>query len=187
MSTSIFNQFDRRQIRLMSLAVISITAAVLFSYGIMPKAKEYRSAVASRDTLVATTQNADLIATQLKMLQKDVDQLHRELHGDMDQMPAKQVESYVIGQLQDISWRNNVELSSLEPQPGTLVDKFRETLFKVELTGDYFDLYAWIIDASSDLGFVVVKKYEIQPIGQLDKDPLLNAKLTMATYRVQQR
>ena len=187
MNSDFFDRFDKRQIRLMSLAVILITAAVLFSYVILPKVKIYRSSVVTRDALVTTTNNADLIAAQLKMMQKEVNQLHRELHGDMDQMPAKQVESYVIGQLQDISWRNNVELTSLEPQPGKLVNNFSETLFKVELTGNYFDLYAWLIDASSDLGFVVVKKYDIKPIGQLDKDPQLNAKLTMATYRSEQR
>ena len=102
MNSDFLDRFDKRQIRLMSLAVILIIAAVLVSYVILPKLRIYRSSVVTRDALVTTTNNADLIAAQLKMMQKEVNQLHRELHGDMDQMPAKQVESYVIGQLQDI-------------------------------------------------------------------------------------
>ena len=48
---------------------------------------------------------------------------------------------------------------------------------------DYFDMYEWLGDVSSDLGFVLIKQYEMQAKDNLSLQPRLAVTLTMATYR----
>ena len=101
----------------------------------------------------------------------------------MANLPVKQVEAYIIGRLQRISWNNDVELVSVEPSTGDRVQIFQEILFNVQLVGEYEDLYAWLWEARSDLGYVVVKEYGLTRHNSDDREPLLAADLSLASYR----
>ena len=59
---------------------------------------------------------------------------------------------------------------------------FVESPVEVEVTGDYFDIARWLRELSSELGFIVVKEYEMQPVTR-DANPLLRMKITMVLYR----
>ncbi|RDH89957.1 MAG: hypothetical protein DIZ77_12145 [endosymbiont of Seepiophila jonesi] len=80
-------------------------------------------------------------------------------------LPAQQMESYIIGRLQKVSWETNVELVSVKPGDGQTVQMFQESLFEVELNAGYFDFFKWLQTIGRDLGFIVIKKYGIQPLG----------------------
>ena len=84
-----------------------------------------------------------------------------------------------------MSWANDVELVSVEPAMGERVQIFRETLFKVRLIGEYSDLYRWLWEARSELGFVVVKEYELSRRDNDDETPRLLADVSLATYRAE--
>jgi hypothetical protein len=112
-----------------------------------------------------------------------VEILSRTLHGDMANLPDKQLEAFIIERLQEISWRNQVELVSVKPRRGQVVPLFREVLFDVEITGDYFDLFAWLQSLAKELGFVVVKQYVIRPIDSDKESPRLSVNLTIVSYR----
>ena len=109
--------------------------------------------------------------------------LRRRLHGDMANLPPKEIEAYIIGRLQAISWRNRVELVGVEPNSGEMIESFREMLFTVRLAGDYFDLYNWLRDLGKELGFVVIKRYQMSPVDRNEEVPRLSAELTIASYR----
>jgi hypothetical protein len=104
----------------------------------------------------------------------------------MANLPLKQVESYVIGRLQKISWRNDVDLVSVEPALGQQVQIFSEMLFNIELIGEYDDIYRWLWDAKNELGFVVVKEYAMSRRDNVDDNPKLLAEVSLASYRAKQ-
>ena len=101
----------------------------------------------------------------------------------MASLPEKEIEAHIVGKLQQISWQNNVQLIGVEPSAGDTVESFHEILFRVTLAGDYPDLYRWLREVSDELGFVLIKQYEMQTLDDVAKNPLLTVKLTMSTYR----
>ena len=56
-------------------------------------------------------------------------------------------------------------------------------IFDVQLSGEYADLYRWLWDARSELGFVVVKEYGLRRRDDNDDAPQLLADLSLASYR----
>jgi type II secretory pathway component PulM len=177
------SRLDARQQRLLMGGGLVLSAAVLFSYVLLPPLKAYRSALEAREVLELSASQGQAVSQQLAGLQAEVEAVRRELHGDMANLPEKQLESFVIGRLQGISWRNNVELMSVEPAAGETVQMFSESLFKVTLSGDYFDLYGWLQDINTELGFVVIKEYEMRPLEDVPTNPRLAVNLTIASYR----
>jgi hypothetical protein len=102
----------------------------------------------------------------------------------MANLPMKQMEAFIIGRLQSISWRNDVQLVGVEPADGGLAGEFSELLFDVELHGRYLDMFAWLESTKEELGFVVIKQFEMTPISQAGaEEPELRVNLTMASYR----
>ena len=178
----LMDKLDRRQLNLIVIGILALLAGTLATYLVWPQVKAYREASQSRTVLDKAVANSDL-AQQLDKLRSDVSGLRQRLHGDMANLPEEQMEAYVVGRLQNISWRNHVELTGVEPKAGDQVENFRETLFEVKLSGDYFDLYNWLRDASKELGFVVIKQYQMTPVRPDAEDTLLGVRMTMAVYR----
>lgn len=183
MMEALLTRLDPRQQRLILIAVVAIIAAALFSYLLIPEIKKYNASVAARTVLEKVADSGDDLSTQTAKTQSAIDELGRKLHGDLANLPAREIEAHIIGRLQKISWRNNVELVSVEPGIGDTVEMFREILFRIELSGDYFDLFAWLQDAEQELGYVVVKQYEMQPQDVTAESPNLSVRLTMASYK----
>ena len=184
MFDELINKLDARQQRLLIGGGLAMMIAVLFSYILLPQIKLYRQGLESKSVLEAAAQQGQEVSLQLANLRGDVEALKRELHGDMANLPEQQLEAFVIGRLQGISWRNNVELLSIEPESGESVEMFNESLFNVALSGDYRDLYAWLGNINEELGFVVIKEYEMRPMEDVAEDPRLSVDLTIASYRV---
>lgn len=175
---------DERQRKLIigCLGVLVLVAAVM--YGFVPKVKELIALRESYAVLTQTTKNAQGAAGEIEHLQQQIEDLTVRLRGDMANLPARQMESFIIGRLQKISWRNDVTLVSVEPTVGESVEMYREVLFSVELTGDYFDLLAWLGDVSGELGFVVIKDFQLGVASPDPDNPKLTTRLKLAAYRV---
>ena len=176
-------RYGKRELALILTLVGALLIAPVSTYVVWPEFKKFRAVSASRDTLVSTAANEGELNAELDGLRVDVQTLERRLHGDMANLPPKEVEAYIIGRLQAISWRNRVELVGVEPGNGDVIETFREMLFTVRLAGDYFDLYNWLRDLGEELGFVVIKRYQVSPIDRSEAAPRLAAELTIATYR----
>ena len=167
---------------LMGAAVLLIITA-LFSYGIWPKMKDYHALDHSRTVLQKVMESSSAFDVEITRIRDDQDSLEQRLHGDTVNLPEKQLEAFIIGRLQNISWRNNIQLLGVKPGRGTKVHIFDEVPFEVELSGDYFDLFNWLQNLGEDLGFVVVKHFTIRPLDQKEMNPRLTAKLTIVSYR----
>jgi Tfp pilus assembly protein PilO len=184
MLENLLNRLDARQQKLIAASAVVLLAAALFSYTLMPQVRAYRLASETKTLLEAAGLQGDLVALQLQGLSTDVEALKKLLHGDMANLPEQQLEAFVIGRLQSISWRDNVELVSIEPKDGETVQMFSELLFNVALTGTYADLYTWLTDIKAELGFIVIKEYRMRPIEDVAENPQLAASLTIASYRL---
>jgi Tfp pilus assembly protein PilO len=179
----LLNQVQPRTVLIAMVSGVLLLVAVIFAYVLMPTYKTYLKTEADRTGLELAVRKSDVLRNELAALRNDVEKLTRALHGDMADLPDQELEAFVIGRLQQISWRNHVELVSVKPRKGDVVQTFREVLFDVEITGDYFDLFAWLQSLTEELGFVVVKHYILRPLVSGEENPQLNAKLTIVSYR----
>ncbi|MGB5491450.1 MAG: hypothetical protein WBM76_11555 [Woeseiaceae bacterium] len=178
-------KLDTRELRLALLGLgLALTVGVI-SLTLLPVAKAYFANAKAVAVLEQASDTAVDLDRQLIARQADIDELKFRLHGDMANLPLKQVESYVIGKLQKISWRNDVDLVSVRPATGERVQIFDEVLFNIELIGEYDDIYRWLWDAINELGFVVVKEYAMRRRDNIDDNPRLLTTVSLASYRTQ--
>jgi len=166
---------------MVSIAVLVVTA--LATYSVWPEFRDYRKSLVTLRLLENVAANGDSTEREMADLKGNVDTLNHRLHGNMVNLPQNQMESFIIGRLQAISWRNHVDLLSVTPGTGSRVQVFEEVLFNVRVSGDYFDLYQWLQDMREELGYVVVKQFTIKTGVDTDKTQRLTASFTIVSYR----
>jgi Tfp pilus assembly protein PilO len=172
----------RTVVLLMSALALTLVIA-LVSYVVWPQARAYRESLATLRLLEGVAAKGDSLQGEMSRLQDRVDTLNRQLHGDMVDLPKNQMESFVIGRLQEISWRNHVELLSVTPGLGDKVQVFEEVTFNVRVSGDYFDLYQWLQDLREELGYVVVQQFKLAAGPPADTARRVVATFTIVSYR----
>jgi len=182
----LLDKIDLRELRLLLLGAGLVVTAALVSVALLPKVKQYSAATKEVSVLEEAKANSPNLERHLQERHAKIEELKFQLHGDITNLPFKQVESYVLGRLQKISWRNDVELVSVEPSSGQQVQIFRELLFNIELIGEYDNIYRWLWDAKNELGFVVVKEYAMSRRDNIDDHPRLLAKVSLASYRAEE-
>ncbi len=181
-------RLDNRSFFLALGGLLLLIASAMFTYLILPQIKSYGAQLNTRELLRDIIENGDELESELSALQAEVETLKHNLHGDMANLPIKQMEAYIIGRLQAMSWRYQVELVGIHPGAGQKVKMFKEILFDVELSGGYFNLVEWLRELGRELGFVVIKEYEIKPLGgKQDDEPQLSLNLTIVSYRTMQK
>lgn len=176
-------KFSISELRLIALGLGAVLAVAAFSVLLLPDLKLLHTTKQSVATLQQATQDAGLLEQQITRQHAALEALRFRLHGDMEDLPPRQVESYIIGRLQKVSWNNDVELVSVQPRDGDSVHIFEEMLFSVQLVGHYNAIYGWLWDVRNELGFVVIKELSLTRRSNDDGQPLLTAALTMAAYR----
>ena len=172
-----------RELRLLLFGLTAIVVAAVVAGLVVPRVKGLHSANSEISVLEEAVREGAELERHLREQHARIEDLKYRLHGDMANLPARQVEAYVIGRLQRVSWNNDVELVSVEPALGERVQIFQEMLFNVELSGQYADLYRWMLDAREELGYVVVKEYSLARRDNNDEEPQLLAELSLASYR----
>ena len=181
-----FDNAEPRTVAMMLVGVVLLVAAVEVTYLLWPQLKTYRELSSSHELLEQTVTGSDSLGQQLERIDAEVQALSRELHGDMARLPARQMESFVIGRLQKVSWATDVELVSVQPGSGKQVQNFRESLFEVRLNARYHDFFEWLQLVNDELGYIVVKKFEIDSRSADDiGDPVLRLSLTLVSYRME--
>lgn len=179
----LLEKLSLREIRTLMLGLGAVLVAGMLAGLVAPKAKAVLAVRKEVSLLEQAAQDGNELDRHLQEKYTSIDELKYRLHGDMANLPVKQVEAFIIGRLQKISWSNSVELVSVEPATGERVQTFQEILFKVKLVGQYKDLYRWLLEARKDLGYVVIKEYGMTRNNNDDDNPLLLAELSLASYR----
>lgn len=179
-------RFGLREFRMLLIGLCIVLVTLSIAVAVVPKAKAFWAAVKTVDLLEENSRDLGELEQHLQERQAAIEDLRFRLHGDMADLPVRQIEAYIIGRLQKISWRNNVEFVSVEPAAGEQVQIFRESTFNVRLVGQYGDLYRWLWEAKNELGFVVVKEYGLTRQDNVDDNPRLLANVSLASYRVEE-
>lgn len=179
----LLQKISLRELRLLLLGLGAIITVAVVMRAVIPGAKALRAANNEVHILEEAGQDAAELDRHLQEQQIKIEELKYRLYGDMANLPVRQIEAYIIGRLQRVSWNNNVELVSVEPATGDRVQIFQEMLFNVQLVGQYEDLYGWLLEARDELGYVVVKEYELRRQDNEDSEPQLLADLSLASYR----
>lgn len=180
----LLSRFDSRQLKLMGGCAVVLIIAALFAYGVWPQVQELRALRDSHAVLSQVNATPEGAQGEIARMTGTIEESRKRLQGDMANLPIRQMEAFILGRLQTISWRNDVALIGVEPAVGQSVEMYREVLFRVELSGDYFSLLHWLEDVASELGFVVIKEYQLNVAASDPQDPVLRTKLLLAAYRV---
>ena len=176
---------DTRVIALGLVTIVVLVLAIQFLYLLLPQYKTWQQLEASYSVLQQAADSQLNLEGQLQQADQEINELSFELHGDMGDLPENQMESYIVGRLQRISWESNVELMSVIPGNGERLQQFQETLFDVQVQGQYFDFYNWLQEVHRQLGYIVVRKFDISRLGNpADKQPTLQINLTLVAYRL---
>ena len=176
---------EPRVIAMMMIAIVILLCTIQVMYMLWPQIKQYREVNASYISLQQTVGSDIGLKQQLKVTTQEIEQLSYKLHGDMAGLPEKQMESYIIGRLQKVSWSTGVELASVIPAQGKQVQMFQEIAFNVQINATYFDFINCLQNINQELGYIVVKKFDIHPqTGKITADPELSISLTLVSYRM---
>jgi len=183
---SLLKNIGKRELRLSLLGAGLVVSVILATVLLLPTVKQFSAVTMQVSVLEEAEANSPNLMLHLQERHAKIEELKFQLNGDISNLPFKQVESYVLGRLQKISWRNDVELVSVEPSSGQRVQIFRELLFNIEIIGEYDNIYSWLWDAKNELGFIVVKEYAMSRRDNVDDHPRLLAEVSLASYRVEE-
>ena len=178
---------DSRVVALGLVAIVVLFLAVQVMYLLLPQYKDWAQLQNSYDVLQRATSSQLDLENQLEQTNQQIRDLSFELHGDMGDLPDNQMESYIVGRLQRVSWQSDVELMSVTPNSGQRLQQFQEILFDVQVQGQYFDFFQWLQSVNQQLGYIVVRRFDISRLGNpADKRPTLQINLTLVAYRMVQ-
>lgn len=180
---SFLSEMNVRTFVISIIGLISVVVVVLSTYGVLPQFKAYKSLNTDLVKIERLVNHNSKITTNIDQLAREIDVVKRQVNGDMVDLPEKEMEAYILGVLQNISWNNNVNLIGVRPSKGDEIHIFQEMLFKVKLSGDYFDLYQWFLELREDLGFIVIKNLNLSPSKDAEKSTPLLMDLTIASYK----
>ncbi len=175
-----------RELAIAAGCLAVIVTATLSLYVIKPQWERYQAALASHELLSEFAGEDPSGQRALDALGGEVRRLQTLLEGDSANLPSQEIEAFVIGRLQTISWRHGLDLVAVEPTKGETTDDYQELLFQVEISGDYFGLNSWLSDLSTELGFVVIREYQISIHGGDDALPILRTRMLLASYRMRE-
>ncbi len=172
-----------RTLKLMLMAIAVLLFTLIIMYLIAPEYKQFAKINESFTLLQRLNLNHTNIDQQLHRVKNEVAVLDKKLHGNMAHVPVEQVESFIIGRLQKISWDTGVELLSVTPSKGKKMQIFQENLFKVKLNTGYYEFFQWIQNINQELGYIVIKQLTIQPDAAVLINPELSITLTLVLFR----
>ena len=178
-------QMDRSRFLLIMIGVMLIFIAMLMYFFVTPVFKQYKSLESNLSLLETFETSENTINNQIDEVLAEIKEYQYRLKGDMANLPEKEMEAYIIGVLQNISWENKIKLMGVKPSKGSSIHNFQEILFNVKLSGDYFDLYHWFQEIREDLGFIVIKQINLSPMRITDDDNTLMMDLIITSYKSQ--
>lgn len=171
-------------ILLLSGFVIAVAASL---YGVKPQYQSYKDKSASFEMLHNQIDDQAQLEQVIEAERKKIKALQLQLHGEAGEMPVNEIEAYLVGRLQGLAWDAGIELSGVRPGLAKRILEFEEISFKVNVTGEYRNLYQWLNMIGDTLGFMLVSNYEISLLGRSNEQENLKMNVTIVFYRVADR
>lgn len=176
-------RIEPQRMTLFAGGIVLLIGATLAAYLVMPQYRAHRAALQEQAALQRVVDTARNVEAEQARLEAEVERLDAELRDNEDALPQQALEAFVIGRLQEISWRRQIELIAVEPSQGTQIGPVQETLFELELAGEYENFHGWLRDLHGELDSVAVRNLSLAPLESKGSDPRLHAGLVVAAYR----
>ncbi len=176
-------QLDARSLQMLAIGLCLVLVVVIATRGVVPQVKKWQSQQQSVRVLETVRSGQDDVQTQMAGLQAEIAAIRKNMRGDLPEMPLQQLESYIIGRFQVVSWSSDMDLLSVRPGINQNMKRFDEISFDVEISGSYPDLFRWLWALGHELGFVVVKNFQITPTSHGETNPKLLARLNIVFYQ----
>lgn len=180
-------EVDPKSLKLILLlsGIVIVTAMAL--YLIKPQYLIFHDRSASFEMLNNQIDDQPRILRAIDDERKQIKEMQLQLHGEADSMPVNEMESYLVGRLQELAWESGIELAGVRPGHAKRIIEFDEIPFKVDVTGEYRNLYDWLSRIGNKLGFMLVSNYEIGLTGRRSNDAQLKMNMTIVFYRAADR
>ena len=175
-------RLEPRTLRLALLGTLAVVLLGAYFYGFKGELKEFdqlgRLHLQSEEELASREGAAGEV--RIAVLEEEIAALDARLYGKGLPQPPSQMVSHIIGQLDALAVRHRVDLMSVKPGPRGEVLSFAEVPFDVEIAGGYFDLFAWLQEAETELRPMVVKQFRMAPGA---RDAGIQMSLRVVSYR----
>lgn len=177
-------EVEPRSLMLIASLLGIVFATVMLVYMIRPQYQIYQQRNERLETLKSQIESQVKLQDAIDVAREKLEQIKFQLHGEAGAMPVNEMESYLVGQLQEFAWDAGVELTGVRPGVAKRVMGFEELAFNVDVTGAYRKLYDWLDRISNKLGFMLVSRYNINTHGTGNEDLQLNMSMTIVFYQV---
>jgi len=177
----LLNKMSTQTVYATMAAIVVITCLAGYLYGFKKPIQEYRLLQGNTKLLEAKVQSGSGISLELAALQGEIDLLTTQLQGQTPIMSNSKMVAHVINGLDAISSKHAVRFLGLKPAAPGIVKYFEELPFSIEVSGNYFSLFDWLQEVERELGPMVVKKIDIEPLGGAQNQIM---RLNMVSYRL---
>jgi Tfp pilus assembly protein PilO len=171
-------QVQPSMLLLLMASIIALTLMAAYLYVFKKPLKEYSELHQKLELLKDEIQTGIPVSKQIDDTEKNLLELKNKLYGATPQLPVNQKIASVIGQLDTISARQMVNLTSITPGEVTQLFQFQEQPFIIEISGSYFSLFNWLYQVEEQLGPILVKEFQIS-----SETSKLRMKLTLVAYQ----
>ena len=176
-------RFERRDFMIITGLVVFTVAALLGTFVLKPAWQSYSEVSHSRDLLVGVIGGNAQLDDTIVELQQETRKLRARIYGDIVRLPVSEMEAYIIGKLQQVSWNHEIELAGVTPREGEEIDIFQGFVFEIQMYAGFFDLVNWLGEIQHDLGFAVLESFTLTADTPDEADPRLNVRITITSYR----
>ena len=164
------------------LAVFAV-AALLGMFVLKPAWASYSEIRHSRDLLVDVIGGNAQLDDTIVDLQQETRKLRARIYGDIVRLPVSEMEAYIMGKLQQVSWNHKIELRGVTPREGDEIDIFQGFVFEIQMYAGFFDLVNWLGEIQHDLGFAVLESFTLTADNPDEVDPKLDVRVIITSYR----
>jgi len=180
-------EVEPRSLGMILIATGLLIAVAVSLYMIKPQYLSFDDKSASFEMLQSQIDDQAQLQQVIDEERKKIRSLQLQLHGEAGELPVNEIESYLVGRLQGLAWDAGIELSGVRPGQAKRIMEFEEISFKVEVTGEYRNLYQWLNKIGDTLGFMLVSNYEISTMSRRGDQTDLKMQVTIVFYRVADR
>ena len=174
---------EPKSLALILLLLGFVIATAMALYMVKPQYQRFSESSNSFAMLNGQIDDQAQLQRAIDSERNKIREMQLKLHGEAGDMPVNEMEAFLVGRLQGLAWESGIELAGVRPGQAKRIMEFEEMSFKVDVTGEYRNLYQWLSRIGDRLGFMLVSHYEISLTGRKSDQTNLKMQVTMVFYR----
>ena len=167
-----------KMLLLIGFAIIGLSLAGSYLY-LFEESKQNYMTWQGKLRNLQRNQDAFDFDDRIEQLQFEIERLNGPSDSDALNEPASKRVAGIITRFDQIAEEHSVVLLGVTPGSAIPVAVFDELPFFVEVVGNYAGLFNWLYDVESRVELIVVKRFDIRPIGNASQRHM---RLTIAIY-----